>query len=137
MTTDPNIPAAPQPGSIQDIWEVCWSNLTTKYAEFTGRAGRREFWTFWLTVHIALLAAAIFAQIPYLGILIGICLILAGLATFIPSLAVGARRLHDIGQSGWWQVLLIIPIFGLIPLVIMWAQPSKSEPQTIQGHVVS
>jgi len=44
---------------------------------------------------------------------------------FTPSIAIGARRLHDIGQSGWWQLLGIIPILGDIPLIVMWCLPTK------------
>jgi uncharacterized membrane protein YhaH (DUF805 family) len=48
-----------------------------------------------------------------------------GLATILPQLAVGARRLHDTGRSGWWQ-LLLITVIGTIILIVFWAQPSKS-----------
>ncbi len=48
-----------------------------------------------------------------------------GLAMLLPQLAVGARRLHDTGKSGWWQLLLLIPLIGTIVLIVFWAQPPK------------
>lgn len=51
---------------------------------------------------------------------------LLNLALFLPSLAVGARRLHDVGRSGWWQ-LLAFTVIGLIPLIIWWATDTKQE----------
>jgi uncharacterized membrane protein YhaH (DUF805 family) len=49
---------------------------------------------------------------------------LFGLAVLLPELAVGARRLHDTGRSGWWQLLLIVP-FGIIALIVLWAMEPK------------
>jgi uncharacterized membrane protein YhaH (DUF805 family) len=45
-----------------------------------------------------------------------------GLAMLLPELAVGARRLHDTGRSGWWQLLLLIPVIGVIILIVFWVQ---------------
>ena len=123
MTT--NDTTIPQPGSIQDIWEICWSNLTTKYARFSGTATRREFWTFFFALLVVELTAFIFVFIPVFGILMGIFYILFAFYTLVPALAVGARLLHDMGHSGWWQLLQLIPIFGVIALIIMWAQPTS------------
>lgn len=47
--------------------------------------------------------------------------LLCGVATVMPSLAVGARRLHDTGRSGWWQLIALVPIVGLIVLIVWWA----------------
>ena len=49
------------------------------------------------------------------------------LITFIPGLAVGARRLHDTNRSGWWQLLWIVILIGWIPLLIFFASPSKND----------
>ena len=49
------------------------------------------------------------------------------LATFIPDLAVSARRLHDTGRSGWWFLISLIPIIGIILLVIWFATEGQSE----------
>jgi uncharacterized membrane protein YhaH (DUF805 family) len=47
-------------------------------------------------------------------------------AVLLPSLAVGARRLHDIGRSGWWQLLALIPVLGIIVLIFFWVQDSQA-----------
>ena len=51
---------------------------------------------------------------------------IASLATFFPAIAAGARRLHDLNKSGWWQ-LIMITIVGLIPLVIWWATEGEKK----------
>jgi len=88
-----------------------------KYATFAGRAGRSEFWWFVLFNFLVSMAASL---IWYrLGNL-------AGLALLLPSVAVGARRLHDIGKSGWLQLLWFVPLIGGL-LLIYWAV-QKSDP---------
>lgn len=87
-----------------------------KYATFDGRAGRAEFWWFVLfTVIVSIAGGAIFRN--WINQLIS-------LALFVPSIAVGARRLHDIGKSGWFQLLWIIPIIGWAILIYWAVQPS-------------
>jgi uncharacterized membrane protein YhaH (DUF805 family) len=87
-----------------------------KYATFAGRASRPEFWWFALfTIGVAVVGGAIFRH--WVNQIIS-------LALFVPSIAVGARRLHDIGKSGWFQLLWFIPFIGW-GLLIYWAvQPS-------------
>ena len=91
----------------------------TKYADFTGRASRSEFW--WFTLFVIIVAATLsYLSQPWSAAF--------SVAIFLPQLAVGARRLHDIGKSGWWQLFALVPIAGIILLVILWAQPPmKSE----------
>ena len=96
-----------------------------KYAEFSGRAGRREFWMFFLCNFIISIVFAILGRIPGIGMLFGVISGLYGLAILIPNLAVGARRLHDTNRSGLLQLLLLIPLVGFIILVIFWAQPGN------------
>jgi uncharacterized membrane protein YhaH (DUF805 family) len=50
---------------------------------------------------------------------------LFGLATFLPGLAVTARRLHDIGRSGWWMLLWLVPLVGWIVLIVWYCQPGQ------------
>jgi len=88
----------------------------SKYVDFNGVASRSEFWWFILFLFIA--AVVLGAVSQTLG---GIF----SLATILPQLAVGARRLHDTGRSGWWQLLLLIPLIGLIVLIVFWVQESK------------
>ena len=96
--------------------------VLTNYAGFTGRAGRSEFWywvlfTFLVQVAISILAMMIADSLSYLGNLFS-------LATLIPSIAVGARRMHDIGKSGWWQLVNLVPVLGWIYFIYLAAQPS-------------
>ncbi len=94
-----------------------------KYATFDGRAHRTEFWMFVLVSFIVSLVLNIVDAIIGTGgdlgggVLAGIY----GLAVLIPTLAVGSRRLHDIGKSGWWQLLALIPIVGVIILIVWFA----------------
>ena len=83
-----------------------------RYADFSGRASRTEYWGFTLLVLIlALLAVTIELRfgLPRLGMIFGPLTLALGLVTFIPGLAVQTRRLHDIGVSGWWALLLWAP----------------------------
>lgn len=86
----------------------------SQYAGFTGRAPRSEFWWFALFQVIVVVVASIVHQ------LVGNT---ASLALLLPALAVGARRLHDIGRSGWWQLLSFTGI-GVLVLIYWWVQPS-------------
>jgi len=101
-----------------------------KYAVFSGRAQRAEYWYFVLfnlIVSIILTLVdnmlGLYDMQSGLGALSGIYT----LAVLIPSLAVGARRLHDIGKSGWWQLIVIIPIIGLILMIVWFATDSKED----------
>lgn len=100
-------------------------SVLSKYADFTGRARRSEFWFWELAVFIASIVAGVIDAI--IGAQIVGYLIL--LATIIPSLAVGARRLHDIDKSGWLQLIGIIPIVGWIILIVWFATDSKPDNQ--------
>ena len=96
---------------IQKAVKTCFN----KYAEFTGRAARSEFWWFFLFQVIVLLIAGSISDILYAVVALGLLL---------PGLAVGARRLHDIGKTGWLLLLWIIPLIGWV-LLLYWAvQPS-------------
>ena len=89
---------------------VCLS----KYATFVGRASRSEFWWFVLFQVLVSLAAGM------LGNVVGG---LVNLALLLPALAVGTRRLHDIGKSGWWQLITLTGI-GILLLIYWWVQPT-------------
>jgi uncharacterized membrane protein YhaH (DUF805 family) len=82
-----------------------------KYADFTGRAPRAEYWWYALALIVAVLVLSIIESITGLkGMLFGIYGPLTGLlwlATVVPGIAVGVRRLHDTGRSGWWLLLFV------------------------------
>jgi uncharacterized membrane protein YhaH (DUF805 family) len=59
---------------------------------------------------------------------IGILGLVYSLAVIVPTLAVGARRLHDTGRSGWWQLLGLIPVIGIIVLIVWWATDGAPSP---------
>lgn len=104
-----------------------------QYADFNGRARRKEYWMFFLFNMIFALVAILVdnllglrfnEQIPY-----GYLYLLYGLATFIPGIAVGVRRLHDVGKSGWWYFIAIIPLAGLylLYLFVQDGTPGSNE----------
>lgn len=95
--------------TFQEAIKVCFQ----KYADFNGRAKRSEFWWFMLFLFLVSLA---------LGMVSNILSALFSLGTLIPSLAAGARRLHDTGRSGWMQLLGLIPIIGWLVLIYFCAQ---------------
>lgn len=102
-----------------------------KYATFSGRAARREFWFFQLWNLVA--SIALFIVDALLGtdtpeLAYGLLGTLYGLGVLVPSLAVGARRLHDIGRTGWWQLIMLIPLLGLILLIVWWATEGEGGP---------
>ena len=88
----------------------------SQYAEFTGRASRAEFWWWFLFILLAGIAAGILGEAVSA---------LFSLGTLLPSLAVGARRLHDTNRSGWRLLLWLIPVLGWILLIVWWAQEGK------------
>ena len=102
---------------MMDAVRTCFN----KYASFRGRARRPEFWYFALFNFIAQLVLGLVDSMVFgLGDVSPLSN-LYGLAVLVPSLAVGARRLHDTGRSGWWQLLVLIPLIGIIVLIVWWA----------------
>jgi len=98
------------------------STVFSKYATFTGRASRSEFWWFTLFAFIVSVVLRIGHLGPGRGV--GILYLAWVLATFIPSLAVAVRRLHDSDRSGWWWLIVLIPIIGWIVYIYFQVQPS-------------
>ena len=97
---------------IQKSVRTCF----TKYADFNGRAARPEFW--WFVLAQLVVALILNMVLPLLGGLFS-------LAVLVPSLAAGSRRLHDIGKSGWLQLLALIPLVGWVILIYWTAQPGN------------
>ena len=87
------------------------ASFFSKYATFSGRATRAEFWWFFL--------------FTFLGGLIPIVGLIFALAVLIPSIAVAVRRLHDTDRSGWWLLIGLIPLVGFIVLLVFYCQESK------------
>ena len=93
------------------------STCFAKYATFSGRASRPEFWWFFLFQILVSVVASMLGDV-----VAG----LVSLAMLLPALAVGARRLHDIGKSGWWQ-LIMLTVIGLLLLIYWWVQPASGD----------
>ena len=90
-----------------------YMDVLRKYAVFTGRSRRSEYWYFVLFNVIISIALSFFGVV---GNILGF---IYGLAVFIPSIAVSIRRLHDTGRSGWWLFIVLIPLVGAI-IFIVW-----------------
>jgi len=125
---------APLPAAVRRFFK--------KYATFSGRASRSEYW-WWLLVAVVVgiiinvitgaggtTVAADGTPVPGPGATVGLILaIVWGLATIVPSLALTARRLHDVNLSGWFVLLGIVPFLGAIALLVLTILPSKPEGQ--------
>ena len=98
--------------TFQDSIRVCF----TKYADFNGRAGRPEYW--WFALFILIGSLVLSKLSPTLG---GVF----SLATLLPSIAAAARRLHDTNRSGWWQLIVVLPLIGIIVLVMFLTQAGR------------
>lgn len=100
--------------TFQESIRVCF----TKYADFNGTASRSEYWWFVLFLVLGGAVASVLAH-SYSTIFF--------LVTLLPLLAAGARRLHDAGRSGWFQLFGLVPVAGIIVLSVFLAQEGKGR----------
>ena len=101
--------------SFGDAITTCFN----KYAEFVGRARRSEYWWFALFgLVVSLVLSPVSTPLS----------LLASLALFVPNLAVSVRRLHDTGRSGWYLLIVLVPLAGVIILIVWLA--TEGEPGT-------
>ncbi|MBI2744554.1 MAG: DUF805 domain-containing protein [Burkholderiales bacterium] len=106
-----------------DAIKTCLS----KYATFEGVASRSEYWWWTLFYFLAVCVGLIISPVLYFVLMLGL---------LMPTLAVGVRRLHDIDKSGWWLLVSLIPIIGLI--MIVWSlTPSKISSRWAQSSAVT
>jgi len=99
-----------------------------KYAVFSGRARRKEYWYFFLfNVLITIVLLVIDGMTGTLVAEAGIGLLgsIYALAVLIPALAVSVRRLHDTDRSGWWLLIMLVPLIGVIVILVFTVQDSK------------
>jgi uncharacterized membrane protein YhaH (DUF805 family) len=102
---------------------VNWYMAVLKnYAGFSGRARRTEYWMFALFSFIITAVLDLIGMVAKLGAYLGL---IYGLLVLIPSLAVGVRRLHDTGRSGWWLLIALIPFIGAIILIVFMVLDSE------------
>ncbi len=118
-------------------------NLSQRYVQFEGRARRKEYWSY--TLFWVLTATALFLAGLIVDALVGnfndgaergpiAAIILVGLfylATFLPSLAVMIRRLHDVGLTGWLVLIALFPYLGSLALLVMMLLPTEA---TVNKH---
>jgi uncharacterized membrane protein YhaH (DUF805 family) len=119
---------------------IAFNRFWKKYATFSGRASRSEYWWMWLVEIIAYAVLGVFFRLGgagvttttgtmtglnTLGFFISVVLGVLSLAVIIPNLAITFRRLHDANFSGWFILLNLFPGLGALVLLIMTAMPSK------------
>ena len=106
-------------------------SVFSKYATFSGRARRSEFWFYFLfNMIVTAVLGALARAVPALAILAG----LYSLAVLIPSLAVIWRRLHDVGRSGAWYFFCLVPLVGWIFVLIWLASDSQPGDNQYGGY---
>jgi uncharacterized membrane protein YhaH (DUF805 family) len=99
----------------------------SNYVNFSGRAVRSEYWYWFLFSLICGIVTVILDVVLFPDNALSPLNALFNLFTFLPSLAVGARRLHDIDRTGWW-LLIMLTIIGLIVLIVWFCQKSDPGP---------
>jgi uncharacterized membrane protein YhaH (DUF805 family) len=100
--------------TFQESIKTCFR----KYADFSGRASRSEYW--WYVLFIVLVSLG-------LGMVSDVVSAVFSLATLLPSIAAATRRLHDTNRSGWWQLIVLVPLIGLIVILVFLAQPPADQ----------
>ena len=114
--------------TFEEVKNNCIDVLKNKYTQFEGKADRKEFWYFALAMFVVSFVLNI---IPGVGQILSAIL---ALATLVPSLALGARRMHDINKSGWFMLVCLIPIIGAIIFLYFAAQPSADAPANNENN---
>jgi uncharacterized membrane protein YhaH (DUF805 family) len=140
----------PQPYYNAPIGEAV-KRFWKKYATFTGRASRAEFWWWYLVSALVSFVLNIISQVTagpqplpptsedQLGGYVGdvfawsmrasVGALIWGLVTFVGMLALSTRRLHDTNRSGWWYLIFLVPIVGFVILIVFWASAPVPEGQ--------
>lgn len=93
-----------------------------KYAVFSGRARRKEYWMFFL---FNIIIGFVLGIIEGIAGIPGVISMLYSLAVLLPGVAVSVRRLHDIDRSGWWLLIGLVPIIGAIVLIVFMVQDGQ------------
>jgi uncharacterized membrane protein YhaH (DUF805 family) len=110
-----------------------WATLPLKkYADFTGRARRKEYWSFFLLCLVGAVVLSLIDGILGMGGMIGgvygPLTTLFLLALLVPSIAVGVRRLHDTDRSGWWILIAFVPFIGGLVLLVFYVLEGTRGP---------
>jgi len=115
--------APPQMGFVDAI-----KTVFSKYATFSGRARRPEYWWWYLFYFLVLLGLQIIDGIIAVAGGPALLSFLGVLALFVPTIAVACRRLHDTDRSGWMQLIVLIPLVGFIILIVFLCQRGTDGP---------
>lgn len=107
---------------IKSSFDVFVNAVKDHYFDFKGRTKVADFWKFVLVAFVINFLLSIIDRIIGVNILSS----LFSLALLCPMLGIGARRLHDTGKSGWFQLLNLVPLVGTIVLIVFWCQPSQA-----------
>lgn len=102
-----------------DISMNYFLNAYRNYVDFGSRTTRKEYWMFFL------IYVVIYFLLKVLGLNLLFLIFLA--ISIIPSASITARRLHDVGSSGWWQLIAFIPVIGIVFLLIWLAQEGEGD----------
>ena len=130
------LPANPTAGPTPalSVWGYFKRAITSKYASFTGRATRKEYWSYVLFAMLGYLVLGLAGLAVDNAVGTGdepavmiILVVLFGLAIMLPGLAVTVRRQHDIGLSGWFILLGLIPTFGSLIIIVFALIPSQKH----------
>ncbi len=106
--------------------EIVVDTLKNRYAQFTGRARRKEYWMYMLAYALVYVALMVISSVSEtIG---GLLMLVFALGLLIPSLALGFRRLHDIDKSAWWLLIGLIPIIGGLVLLYFAVLPGTVGP---------
>lgn len=97
--------------------------LKVNYCNFSGRASLSEYW--WFCLFSVIVGAVLKVITLFSGSVGDILSYVIGVLLFLPSLGLSVRRLHDIGKSGWWVLISLIPIVGFIVLIVFFVKPSQ------------
>ena len=108
--------------------------LTNKYANFNGRARRKEYWMWTLYYTIVLLLAMVLDNVLGLNFELlgqdlgyGWLYVTIGIIHLIPGLGIVVRRLHDVGKSGWFYLIILIPLIGFIWILVLFCTDGIKE----------
>ena len=108
--------------------------LTNKYADFKGRARRKEYWMWTLYYTLILLFAMVLDNVLGLNFELlgqdlgyGWLYVTIGITHLIPGLGIVVRRLHDVGKSGWFYLIILIPLIGFIWILVLFCTDGIKE----------
>ncbi len=120
---------------MQNFKQYFIGAIKNHYADFNGKATRREYWYFvifslilsiaFATIDVLIINPMLLGATPLQSAQGGLLQFAYALAVFLPSLSIGVRRLHDLKKSGWWLLLAFVPLVGPIILIYWFLQKGE------------